>query len=1217
MTVALLAVVFMCVFAFMASQVVADIEYEVADWHEPGLGNVRAIIEVENASDAVRVHIPWRRDDVNYSSKGVVVYDMQSEKQVRNVYVVQSDRESADVIFQPASGAGQYAFYYMPYIRPEKLLGQWLGDYIPPHNIAEADWLKKHRLDEPKSWDEKFMVEYGGDLKFHHKTLITPAQSTQFSILGVQQDYENNDYTLGFEAKFKQQTGRASAIILPQRFDKPPTGYQCMLEWRNGKLYAQIKGTFVVPTKIWGKNFKIGTSESVPLDVDPSQKISVNCRAQIYDDRTEVVMICSYVAASTGKLTHTEIKLEDTHDLRLKWGRSPVFATQGECEIGNISIKNATGDEVFATQTRRIKNYSGQRDLPMAKVVAFQGRGEMNRISPMRVIASSEEMRDMLAGMSRREVLLFAASGRDSIKMVNFLPQQWAQSGPFQSLTDSARPGEYYTFQLGVYCQSDAIEITGVEFHDLESMSGGSTIPAEAMVCFNLEGNNHIDGAAFKKKAVVPAGKVYPLWFGIEIPADAAGKYSTELNVMTSTGLTKPVRVALEIAGEVVENHGDADMSRLSRLRWLNSTVGMEPEDVSYPYEPVKISGSTVSILKRDIVFGDRGLPTSIKSFGQEILEGPITFEIQGKRRSEDFRVVENEVVSHTASSVERRTLLASANFELTLISKTDYAGIMTYSVSVRSLNGVDVQDIRIQIPMNKRVARYMIGFARQAGSTPEQYTWKWNPEKAHNVGWFGDISAGLGLRLLPENINTWEMRKFTDFAGYVDWYNESKGSVTFETSETVFEVNASTGPMAISRGDTVTMNFRLFVTPFKPVNANHWNDHLNLHSKPGVGNIKHLHHGGYVEPYINYPFSYIDRLKKEIKPFSSNSEDRGANLYYTCREVSAHAPEIFAFRSLGDELLLNSGSYVYAIDMESYQGSGGGAMWLRENLKSGYSPGWIQSVMDSLEVDYAVGTNPNSRMLNFYVAGLDYLRKRLGNFGLYLDGIGYGGETTQRLARILSRDNPTYRIAFHTGNLGNHKGAWKFVDEDRFCPMARNLEHLPYVTSLMFGEMFEFAQGPDYWLLEMSGLPFGLTNDFYCHEMSMNSAYKPLLYGGVDIHNPHVQAMWEFLDAWQMDQAQMTGYWEQECPVTTNRDDVLATVYRKNDEMLIAIASWAKEPVDVRLNFKNGQAFSLYAPAIQGLQETRTWSSDQAIEIQPNRGVVLIVNAEESNASP
>ena len=36
-------------------------------------------------------------------------------------------------------------------------------------------------------------------------------------------------------------------------------------------------------------------------------------------------------------------------------------------------------------------------------------------------------------------------------------------------------------------------------------------------------------------------------------------------------------------------------------------------------------------------------------------------------------------------------------------------------------------------------------------------------------------------------------------------------------------------------------------------------------------------------------------------------------------------------------------------------------------------------------------------------------------------------------------------------------------------------MEHFPYINSLWFGEGYNYNETPDYWLVEISGIPFGL----------------------------------------------------------------------------------------------------------------------------------------------
>ena len=65
---------------------------------------------------------------------------------------------------------------------------------------------------------------------------------------------------------------------------------------------------------------------------------------------------------------------------------------------------------------------------------------------------------------------------------------------------------------------------------------------------------------------------------------------------------------------------------------------------------------------------------------------------------------------------------------------------------------------------------------------------------------------------------------------------------------------------------------------------------------------------------------------------------------------------------------------------------------------------------------------------------------------------------------------------------------------------------------------------------------------------------------------------LWKLWDSFGIQEARMSGYWDPDCPVKTGRKDVLATAYVRDGKTLVAIASWATEPVSVRLDVAYSQ---------------------------------------------
>ena len=93
-----------------------------------------------------------------------------------------------------------------------------------------------------------------------------------------------------------------------------------------------------------------------------------------------------------------------------------------------------------------------------------------------------------------------------------------------------------------------------------------------------------------------------------------------------------------------------------------------------------------------------------------------------------------------------------------------------------------------------------------------------------------------------------------------------------------------------------------------------------------------------------------------------------------------------------------------------------------------------------------------------------------------------------------------------------------------------------------------------------------------------------------------------------------MIGYWSSSCPVKTDNEKVLATVYAKTDKVLISIASWAENSVSChlsidysRLGFGSDRS-KLSAPDIDGFQEGCSFGMQDEIPVEPGRGWLFIL---------
>jgi hypothetical protein len=206
---------------------------------------------------------------------------------------------------------------------------------------------------------------------------------------------------------------------------------------------------------------------------------------------------------------------------------------------------------------------------------------------------------------------------------------------------------------------------------------------------------------------------------------------------------------------------------------------------------------------------------------------------------------------------------------------------------------------------------------------------------------------------------------------------------------------------------------------------------------------------------------------------------------------------------------------------------------------------------------------------------------------------------------KVLDRHRPGALIDLHSANQYNVR--------DGFASSANlYLEHFPYLNRLWFGEYFDYDSQPDYWLTEISGIPFGLMGEML--EKGGNP-WRGMLFGmtGRLPWSGDPRPLWKAWDEFGLADSRMVGFWVPNHPVQTGRDDVHATVYVNGTRAMIALAGWNKETVDVRLTIDwkalgiDAASLTLSAPDISGFQHARTVDAGASIRLEPGRGWLLI----------
>jgi hypothetical protein len=803
------------------------------------------------------------------------------------------------------------------------------------------------------------------------------------------------------------------------------------------------------------------------------------------------------------------------------------------------------------------------------------------------------------------------------------LPQRWVERGPSQRFEDTARRGEFLAFQIGVYARTP-VRNARLTFSALRS--GAAVIPATALTSFN-EGGTNWDATRLTKRVDVAAGTVQAMWCGVDIPATAAPGTYTGTATLTTDG-TAPTTIALTITvrPQTVTAGGANEPEKMTRLKWLNSTLGQK-NDVIAPYTPIVVRGNTLTIHGRTVTLDRTGLPariathftpemTGVSPRANPVIVAPVRLRVipLGKGKGTGCGEGEGEGGGCAAEKIGRALRFTrqepgtvsweattdAGAYDLVVRGTLEFDGFLNYEMRLRAKSALALDDVQLTIPYAREAATYAMGLGLKGQVRPATFDWTWDVAKKNQDGaWLGGVNAGLYFSLRAENyvrpLNTnFYLQK--PLLLPPSWGNGGAGTIGWREEGERVMVRATSGARTLTAGDSLRFDVRFLVTPFHALDPEgqwarrFYHKYSPLDTVTAAGaSVINIHHANALNPWINYPFIAHDTMKAYID--AAHARGLNVKIYNTVRELSNHAYETFALRSLGHE--------VYS------PGAGGGYAWLQEHLVDDYIAAWfVPEIRDA-----AVVNSGMSRWHNYYIEGINWLVRNVGIDGLYLDDVAFDRTTMKRVRRMLRQDGRPGIVDLHSANQYNER--------DGYINSAMlYMELFPYLDRLWFGEYFDYEKSPsDFWLTEVSGIPFGLMGEML---EGGGNPWRGMVFGMTN-RMPWSAAsdprpLWKLWDSFGMKGSTLLGWWAPSVPVRTGRDDVKATVYRRNGRSMVALASWAPAVVSVTLavDWKalglDASRAVLEVPEIAGLQAARTLTPRDAIEVAPGKGIIFII---------
>ncbi len=1164
--------------------------YSIASWPEKGHGNHRALVHVASPADAVKVHIPWRRQDRDPQNKAILVFDSQTGSRILNILPANLTRESCDLVFQPATAPGDYEVYYLPYnpgtgnfddagtyFKPEQTADQaWLTrntqlDSLPTANLlaiqardefdsfypmevcATASEIKTLAAKYPNSTyvvfpeDRKFPLRMFGDIP---DRWVQNGPSNTFT--GQAQPNEYYAFQLGVFGIRKPATNvkiQYSGLKSADGKIIPASAFNCINTGGRDWLGRKMNRTFTVPQ---GKVNAMWIGVDVPKTASGTYTGTVTIKP-------------ANAPASTVKLILTV--------------SGPVLADKGDSQLWKMSrirwLDSVKGTDENVIPPFKPLKVSNDTVSLLNRTVAFGPLGLPSAIvsNKLNVLASPMQL---LIDTGNGITALKSSGKTQTLKHTD---ANYERVNTFSGTGFSGRMYSKTEFDGCINYEMSLKATKNIQLRDISMNMPITKSIAEYMTGMSYRGGFRPPVWTWTWSLERAENMV---WLG-NVDAGVQLKLTPDKDIWSTDLKESGLPDGWSNGGRGGCTIAERDGSILTRVytgsRSLKAgqTLKFRFRLLVTPFKPV------------DGKHWDWRVGTNITHVHHGTMEHPYI----------NYPFLTNDRLKYTIEQqkyprIGKLSYPANGNIDpkrgaIHIWAQVDFDPSLSWNQGLVSFNtknsdenfgvywNVDNHGMRANIARQEAISK--------AWSWPiiTQSTQSWQRGEKHVI----TLSWGDALETFIDGVKV----TGASFPGTIIGSGED-GMIDLSGGFNIQAVKISKTPYTQGAPLSPTKdNDTLLLDTFKQVNGQS--------STPEVGQgVGHLSGSTNV---IAGDFGKKIEFKAE-KPGGG-----GVNIYYTLGNMSNHMAEIWPLRTLRSELFSTGQTILYTDKEQVINSGGGGYPWLVEHLVDDYVPGWRQPLYWTGENDAALATKGISSLHNWYIEGMDWIMKNLGIDGLYLDGIGYDRETMKRMAKTMRRNSPNYRINYHNGNN------FDWLGDFRVSSINATMEHLPFVTSLWFGEGFDYDRSPDYWLIEVSGLPFGVSGEMLNYQDGGNP-WRGMLYGMSGRQNVTAPAMYEFWDAYGIQSTKMIGYWNHNCPVKTDNKDILATVYVKNGKTLISIGSWAKTKTDIslKINWKalglDPSKATMKAPAIRAFQEETTFNINNKIPIEPGKGWLIVL---------
>lgn len=674
-----------------------------------------------------------------------------------------------------------------------------------------------------------------------------------------------------------------------------------------------------------------------------------------------------------------------------------------------------------------------------------------------------------------------------------------------------------------------------------------------AMTCFNA-GLKGYDGIGKDTPIQLVKDQAKPLYFGIDLSKASFDLYKGAIVI----GRHK-VKLLVKVTDDPVFNYGTENPQGLARLQWLNSDIGRD-ESVLKGFEPVAADKSALFLTGKKVAIGRDALIDNVQSFFN-----PSNIIVKEKQKELFFRPSSFEIKGYKFKFYKQKisgdgrtgALYAEGKtngVKLEIGANVRYEGVFDYKVKVSAEKDIILDDIALNLFFS--CCTYNGGLGKTGGLFSDVvYDWKAEPAAMYA----GDVNCGARVLLKPSS-------EFYSGKPWDTWQNFGLGTVQIAKCDEGAVFTASTGKMIMPAGTEKMFCFEIALTPFKAID--------------------------YISHFSNKRTLPVG--KKSLAERLEALKEKGVNTVILSSGTTENATGTYPL--LSDKALKEAVSVIHSNNMKAFV-----------EFSSGSFPTAAAEYLPFLQIGNIVNggavkngsadTLPRSSYENFYLEQLSFLSKRYNPDGVISHGAVLSAAGAERAKRIAERQGISRGLEIcKEGALQKYFDVLPFYDY--ICLPPANCK-------------------PDYMLIEMSSIPFGLTAAVCgggcppCLGMlyGINSVYGE----GGELQDRIAESLYTLWDSFSIKDSRFYGYWDKKNPVSSDKKDIYISTFINKANLLAVIynASGSSVEFDLGINARLGytsKGKKIMQPAVLGLHWQKKINFNKPFRLKAHKGMILTV---------